>query len=477
MGKVLVAILGNSDVLFDKIILDKNSFRNVTSNLREELAAGKIDPRRLEFPILEALASRIKMEGESLDLTYLVYTDQRDPHQTDTCNLYELFVEWWKVKKGEVPWKFLGNKKPKGFRVEDAPHDYDATPLYGRKLADRINRDLRDKGIKKVYLSLTGGTPALVVGILWALIDRWGDKVYPLYVSRGSPIASKLNFGLTILRKEQLNILRELVARKSYKGAADVMEKTFSDEERKPVFDLLLAGYRWVNFDFDGCLKHLDRVGSEVSIENKEALRGLRDEIYLLTMERSDNDRSKALLVNLVEVMKLNLEKGQYAYLLGNIFRFQEGLMQYILSNEIGMKFEDQGRRIGKGWLNEHTDVEEYLDNRDDIQWKNRGLNRIIMRAIIDYYNGKNPDIDDLVEIIDAMEPLANLRNKSIIAHEYQGLNRDILEKQIGKSLDSLIEKIEDMVVRCLGRSPDFLDRLNQIIIKEISIKKDELFV
>jgi len=126
--------------------------------------------------------------------------------------------------------------------------------------------------------------------------------------------------------------------------------------------------------------------------------------------------------------------------------------------------------------LKEHRGLEAYLDQIAELQWKERDLNRKILKAIVGYYVESGVLENALMELLEKIEPLAELRNKSIIAHEYQGLNREVLEERLSGSLEELMNLILMTARGHLRGEPDFLDRLSQVILREIQLKKEKLF-
>lgn len=479
MKRFLIAVLGNSDIRYGGFPLDKKSFRAKTLELLESSKQqGALDPDSLGFPILEALARFPENMGfERFDGTLLVYTDQDPPHYSDTCHLYELFKWWWTQRKDKEPWRNLGTEAPKGWKVEQQPYDYDYCLKSGKELARRFERRVNEKeGKAEFYISLTGGPPALYIGILLGFIERWGERVIPAYVPRGSSVAFPLNVSFALEMEKFKRTLRALVVAKSYKSAERFLKEcqALAGNHRRieVIRKLINAGYAWINFDFKQSASLLNGVYTEIELENRPLVQALIEVVGRLRDEKESHERTRGLLRALTEMVIVNLEKGQYPYALGNMFRLHEGLMMYVLGNEYGVQFEDQGKRIKKDWISAQKELANFLDNYkvngEQLLWRNREVNRRTLEAMMDFYAEKGGVKDSVVSFLKALKELAELRNKTIIAHGYQGISREMLEERLGKGIDEFIEELKELAEDVGERPPDFLDKLNDLICKEM---------
>ena len=475
MKRFLIAVLGNSDIKYKGSYVDKSNFRERTLELLGQAEEGTLELGSLEFPILEALARFPESrEFERFDETLLVYTDQDSPHFSDTCHLYKLFRLWWMSKKDADPWRNLGTKAPKGRKVKGQPHDYDYCLNFGKKLAWQFEREVAEKdGELKFYVSLTGGTPALYIGILLGFIERWKERVIPVYVPRGSSTAFPLNVSFALEREKLKRILRALVMAKSYKSSERLLEENQDlVGGNQQIKELINSGYMWLNFDFQKSASFLNRAYTDIKVENRPLAQSLMQVVNKLKDEKESYDRTKQLLMALAEIIVVNLQKGQYPCALGNMFRFHEGLMMYILYDKCGVQFEDQGKRIKKDWIDTQKELANFLDqyevNGEHLSWKNRKVNRRILEAMVDFYAKEGNIEDTTVSFLKTLKKLAELRNKTIIAHGYQGINRKMMEEKLGKGIDEFIRELRGLAKDIGGEPPDFLDKLNALICAEI---------
>ncbi len=183
---LLVTLVGNSDLTLDGAYLfqrnhggEARSFRERAAALLAEYAVAR---DRLDAPLLlPQLRWLLERHGEDaaarLDLV-LVATDQQPPHAQDTLHAAELLARW-------LPERF-----PPGtltVHVETVagqnPADYDAMYRWFRDATCRLVARFPSE---TVYLSVTGGTPAMTLALTLHGVEVFGSRCTFLYLRRGA---------------------------------------------------------------------------------------------------------------------------------------------------------------------------------------------------------------------------------------------------------------------------------------------------
>jgi hypothetical protein len=87
-------------------------------------------------------------------------------------------------------------------------------------------------------------------------------------------------------------------------------------------------------------------------------------------------------------------------------------------------------------------------------------LNRWSLGTVVDYFlqSGAAPQWQEPVQLLHRLSTVADLRNKGLSGHGFQGISLSQLEQKYGASLDVLLESLasiyRSMFQRDVGQSP-----------------------
>jgi len=440
MRSIVIANIGNSDLGKDEkpyFDIRKNNVYEDSKRLYENV---KFD---FEAILLEPVIREIVKEYE-IERLYLFATKQRPVHQKDT-----IYVAC--IVKEILNREFGIGERIDVIRIDENPADYDMMfGLYEEEMG-RISTDAD----VILHVSITGGTPAQNMALLIKSLLAFGNKVQVVYKLMGSKEVEKFKIGeaiVKILLSEQLKALKD---GHLYGSAAELAEKYYLLELKEIL--MLKAKEHRVLFDFEESVKVLRkalngahgeeraRIKSEIEdIERiEEGLKGKErfSEEYFLTY--------RALIKELVYNMKLKWEQGAYADFLGRLFRFEEAMLRYTFEKEFNVsteRDESKGYPVFKEFIESNNKLKRFLE---ESSIKPEEPNRRTLFMILTFLKKENPDRKDIKEtqeIIGKIEKLADLRNKSILAHGFEGISKDRIKERYRGDILSDIERVAELM-------------------------------
>ena len=157
----------------------------------------------------------------------------------------------------------------------------------------------------------------------------------------------------------------------------------------------------------------------------------------------------------------------QYADLLGRLFRFEEALLQNAVVAHGGIAIDAKSDR---DWLKFNASIracdglEEFLKTvkagKEPLKYKEP--TRIVLRKIVEYLiknvKDEHGTLSRMVECADAITEFSDLRNKSVIAHGFQGISGNDLN---GRGIEAVLRRIDSIVEDPADIS---FDRINECI-------------
>jgi len=435
MKSVVIANAGNSDLgKEEKPYFDVGNI-NIYEKSKELYENKNFN---FEAIILEPIIKELIKEYE-IEKLYLFATEQRPFHQKDTkyiaSIIKEILNKKFKIEVEIIP-------------IDENPSDYDEMfSLYERELR-KISMDA-----DVIHISITGGTPAQNMALLIRSMLKFGNIVQIIYKPMGTKEIKKFKIGeeiTKILLSERLNALKK---RHLYGAAAELAEES-NILSQKEVYMLRAADHRGL-FDFEESVDDLKRVFNATSGEEKARVKkeieelnrlkeGLKNieplgEEYFLTY--------KALIKELYTNMKQKWEQGAYADFLGRLFRFEEAVLRYLFEREFKVNTEkdEKGEFVDfQKFVKSNNSLMDFLDHsRIDPRKPDRRVLFMIL-TFLKKENSDRMDIKEIQERIGRIEKMADLRNKSILAHGFEGISKRDFEKygNILEDIDIIIKKL-----------------------------------
>ncbi len=444
MKSIVIANIGNSDIGKE----EKPYFDSRRNNIYED-SKRLYEGERYDFEaiLLEPVIKEIVKEYK-IERLYLFATKQRPVHQKDT-----IYVAC--IVKELIDREFAIGERIEVIQIDENPADYDTMfNLYELEMK-RISLDA-----DVIHVSITGGTPAQNMALLIKSLLAFRNKVQVVYKLMGSKEVEKFKIGeaiVKILLSEELKALKD---GHLYGSAAELAEK-YNLLELKEILMLKAKEHR-VLFNFEESIKVLRkalngahgeeraRIKSEIEdIERiEEGLKGKErfSEEYFLTY--------RALIKELVYNMKIKWEQGAYGDFLGRLFRFEEAVLRYIFEKETEVTTERVKGRYGAFELNVKSDMEllSFL-KEEGIKMERIEPNQKVLRKILEFWvtkkrNAKWGLVFKFVDKISKPEgdSLTDLRNKSILAHGFEGISKDRINERYKGDILRDIERVVELM-------------------------------
>ena len=482
MSVLFLANVGNHDLLLtDPSLLPPEHQKAYRERELPARRLGEIilsDPGRyagaVTFPLIGAsLRWLLEEEGVPPDdlQIHLFATDQRRPPVTpegewlkDTIDFAEVirrglmdgWLEWeMETEEGRRERRplRLPKRQVRVHRIQYNPADYrDMLHYFSRELP-RLSE--RAGEVERVYLEVTGGTPAMASMLLVAGVEVFGRRLHTLYVGRGADRPYRVGIGERLLRRRSFAALKEQIGLHAYAVARSALaeegEWLLPDRERRACVDALLEyADRRLAFDFERARRAARRAVEHAPPEARSRVLGWERELQ--SRETAD------LLAELVHSMRIKYRLGEYADFLSRLFRFQEAALRY-LAERVGLQYKDEeGKYVDPAWLRNVPGLEPFLreypleggELRVDIP-----LNRISLGAIVDFFAQTDPDLRAAIGERDGLRrlsSLARLRNKGLAGHGFEGIGKEDLAKAFGEDADQIVPFVEDLYARVCGR-------------------------
>ena len=439
MRSIVIANIGNSDLGKE----EKPYFDMRRNNIYEH-SKQLYESRRYDFGaiLLEPVIKEIVKEYE-IERLYLFATKQRPVHPKDT-----IYVAY--IVKEILDREFGFGERIEVVQIDENPADYDTMfGLYEGEMG-RISTDA-----DVIHVSITGGTPAQNMALLIKSLLAFGNKVQVVYKLMGSKEVEKFKIGEAIVKILLMEQLKALKKRHLYGSAAELAEKYYLLELKEIL--MLKAKEHRVLFNFEESVKVLRKALEGAHGEERARIKREVEDIEKIEEGIESKERFseeyfltyRALIKELAYNMKLKWEQGAYADFLGRLFRFEEAVLRYIFEKEtrvttekIKGKYEDFERYV-------KSDVEllSFL-KAEGIKLERIEPNRKVLRKILEFWVTKWGPIFGFVDKINKPEgdSLADLRNKSILAHGFEGISVDRIKERYKRDILSDIERLVDLM-------------------------------
>jgi len=488
MAVVLIATIGNRDVQVTDRSRLPEAMREVWTPARtlgEEILA---HPERysdaLSFPIVAPVVRwLLDEEGVSKDELYvhLFATDQpqadtpEDEWQKDT-------VAYARVTKQHLIAGMPGLTAPGQQALAKKRvfvHTIATNPARYRAVHDVLTRELQAischvKPEDRVYLEVTGGTPAITSMMTVARSDAFGMQAQCLYKERDQATPDVIGILDRFRERQARATLRDQLELHAYTSALATFRAgpgmIVKDVDRQATVErLLIYVERRLAFDFGRARQALREAGQLAPPEMQPRISRLRREF-------ADRDRA-ALLAELIHSTRIKYELGHYADFTQRLFRFQEAAFRG-LAVRMGMQCSDVvGKYVDLDWVRGVPGLQAHLASRkasdgrpNPIHVDDRPLNRVSLAAIVGFFTQSDPAwsrqqmvVDDLLRL----SSVSDLRNRGLAGHGFEGIGRPDLEEAFGEPPESIVPHLKRIYERIfgepVGESP--YDEANALIL------------
>ncbi len=461
---LLISTLGNRDLTVDGQHIPQEHFRPSCETLLAELERDRPSVlSRLGAPILERVITWILDRHADPDYRpqlriYLIASDQEDDRfrHSDTLPAARLLQAWLPDAFGKDSIERISL-----WRIDTNPADYDdAIRFYRLLIGQRAVPNPRD--FAAIYLNPTGGTPALSFGLLTVLAPFFGERSIVLYLPARTLRPTPLDVGATYRQFEALNDAIRAIERYDFAHAAHLLRIAMAPLPLYAFAEVL--AYR-LAFDFRRALQRLEGTVIPASRGNlrqlarreQETLHRLLTDAEALEQAREPMpDRYPTLLVELYGSAWTAWEQERYADFLARVFRFEEALLrwavEHCLNLPTGAERDDRGRprslpAFRSGIAADPEIAQHVADSPLDPE---RPPTRDLLRHLLKLPRlATDPVARTVRENSAVLDPLSQLRNRSIVAHGFAPVSREEIEQRCPDPLATL-----GQLVAAIGHDP-----------------------
>ncbi len=426
MKSIVVANVGNSDLgKGDETYFDIRK-DNIYEKSKEFYESNNFN---FEAILLEPLIKELIKDFE-IEWIYLFATEQRPFHPKDTIYvakiIKEILTKRFQIENIELVY------------IHENPSDYDKMFTIYENEIEKMSSDA-----DVIHVSITGGTSAQNTALLIHSLLKFGNRVQAIYKPMGVKEPKKFKIGEEIARILLYEQVKALESKHLYSAAVEIAER-YNLLTNKDIHILRSKEHRAL-FDFEACIKDLEKVSDATFGEEKVRVKKEIEEINRLKEGLKNKEpfseeyflTYKALIKELCTNMKLKWGQRAYADFLGRLFRFEEALLRYVFEKETNVttkKIKEEYKDFER-YVNDNEELLDFL-GKNGIKLEHIEPNRRVLRKILEFWVTKKAKqklgiIYRFVKKINEPEgnSLADLRNKSILAHGFEGISKDDFEK------------------------------------------------
>ena len=466
MTVLVLCNVGNSDLVVEGVARDElpRQARPLAARLNAERETYW---DRIRLPILTKALDYILAQGEPIKTVILFVSDQdrelagEDEWAKDTCELGKLVKE--KLLK-QYEMQGWSSRQIRLQAILGNPADYDTMLTYFEAGLPRI-RSYYDPASLKVYLSLTGGTPAMNAMLLVVGNEVFGPQTVNLYDARERKQPFPLGVGRRLASRALRVALLANLQTYQYAAALALLQTEGSvlvdaHSTRRVLLALLTFARDRLAFNFADAAQALDAALPHAAGPVKDRLLHWQNQV----LNPTDTDRLRELYFS-AEIKRLN---HAYAGWLERVFRFQESALRHAAVNR-GVAFRDPNLEyLAQDWVEAQPGLVDYLARAPRLGGgvgldPCRSASRPLLRAVLDFLAEQRDDdrLRSFLALADRLESLASLRNHWV--HRNQGVQLADLEESFGDSLEAACQTLTDMfqVLTDVEPGPNPYDAIN----------------
>ena len=392
--------------------------------------------------------------GPAIDQLILFGTDQEQTEPkhraNDTLYFAELAARLLPQRVGD---QVLGQARSARLQGVN-PSLYDETfDLFSRLLAAWQDED----PTFVCYVILCGGTPAANTALLLQGVRYFGSRLRIIYTPAGGA-PQELRAGLQVTRTFDEATAIAHLQRLDFVNARPLLQALQCGPDLLHLVDYAATRF---NFDFDAAQAALDAalrdgdhttrrfIGEQMPLLDLNALRANAEPVLT-------PDRLLALLRELYWNAQFTYDQGRYADFLGRVYRFQEAVLRYLvetvldLPTDLSPAARERTLTAWRAGIESNGSLLTYLSQATYggklLDWME--INRPTYRALLKYALGEEgsdpllgvdaagaPLIQEkerkrfkaLMDRVNALDRLIDLRHRTIIGHGFQGVSEATL--------------------------------------------------
>ncbi len=372
-------------------------------------------------------------------------TDTLDHYRkNDTFELACLIKEFLRRDK---PLQSVG-QRTKIMPVSANPSSYEVMRHFYRQQFPGWTSKLAPDGL--CYLEVTGGTAQMSTMLLLEGVSHLGSRAIPLYVMQEYDVPQTLDVGRQML----VDTLRKTLERDLDVYAYHAAWQLTTDEQA-----LLRSSLRY----YDALRAVLDATRQRLNLNLKAAQTALfgadqglpaplADQVLRLATQLGPEGRTiQWRIAEVYHSAVVRRRTEAFASFVGRLFRFQEAMLRY-LCEQWGAQFGGKNEALLQDdWLQGRPDVSQAL-----VQAKadpNKQVTRRTLQVVAHHLAQAANDQAglDWLKRLNRFEPLAGLRNRSIIAHGFEGVSSERLAELYRGGVEQIEGDMEALLNDVLG--------------------------
>ncbi len=484
---ILISNIGNRDVLYNDNTLERDNVRQKGEELFNNY---DMEKEKLTYPLLEPF---LKIFANKLKNIYIFVTNQEDQRvrNSDTLFLGQIIKKWIRDTY---------NIRVNVIQYTNNPTDYEKVYSFF------TNYFTQEESIigrtEKRIISLSGGTPQMngAVYVILSSLYLEGNEFYNVFKNKLYPVNHEKTINKILVKKSCIELLKT----NQYKSIIELLERSKLQDTECLVFLLKYAQQR-KNFDFEKAQEHfkqfLDLTPHSLHQQYK---------IFNLQGQLKPIELIKELFWN----MEINYTNQNYLFFVALLFRLEEALLYEINNYLFRDNFkEDLNRKEN------HLKFSQYLEKKEPDIWnslQNKHYKTFKLKIDTDdlgrpvfFYiaflklGTLDKNIKPLMSILElfdkinkyqykelneqdriqkykdkkSTECLGDLRNSSIIAHGFDPISREKIEKLYGESIEKLYLRLKNNLEEILYLFLDNKDLDLSNIFKQINEKIENIIL
>ncbi len=463
MSVYILYTVGNRDLLINGETIPPQEQRRKGEQILKEFDAYQ---DKISAPQLEATINYVLQQQPKIDEVHFFVTDQPEKFGRDYYLSDTLFI-------GEVLKKYLHSKFPthklskiKVQRIKEInPAQYDeAYKWFSQNLPKKIDKsDL-------FYLCPTSGTPAVTLGLLLQGIHHFQTQGHVLYFPMGRSSPHKVQFPSLFLFDLQKEVIKHFLTNYNYAAAARLLHETSNINRASPdipwIKATITATVHRLYFDFDTARTILEEQAIPVTTGKvRNELMLMSDQLNQLIQYTKQETFNQEATLNLLEELYYNTYvtflAGQYIDFLGRLFRFQEAVCRYLI--ELHYKLPTDALKQKEEFIQGIKQIPSLVEYLKTKKIEYYTMNIPTFLSLIDFLTQadllsteEKERIANIYKLLNQIQNLVSWRNKTIIAHGWQGINKEQLLTEYGVIPEEKPQApIEDMcqILKLLGKA------------------------
>lgn len=373
---------------------------------------------------------------------------------------------------------FIPKKQIRVMSIEGNPADYsNMLQDYSEKLPEALRWG---DDCDQVYLEISGGTPAMTSMLVVVGVEVFGSRARTLYVDRSAGRPYEVGVAGELFARRTRDTLLTQLRMHAYAVASRTLKENnaliSSDERRRSVLTSLIEyADRRLAFDFDGARAALQRARALTTGEDQ-----VKVQFWLGQLE---HPQVMDKLVELLHSMRIRHGFGDYADFVQRVFRFQEATFRY-MAEQMGLQYSKPNSDLfaSSKWLDgvpglrafTETYRSPYMKSPEKLDFT-RTLNRITLGAIVDFFvqhDASWAQWADATRLLHQFSAVADLRNRGLSGHGFQGISARAIVEAYGDSIEVLFADLAEVFEIIFGTGPgdNPYDQVNEMLERMIPI-------